>query len=577
MSIKYIIYCRKSSDESSWKQAQSIPDQIQKCIEFAKKEKLTIMKKPENFSDFQSEKELHKEEHEKDIESRRIYKETYDLFIVKESKSAKKPWWRKKRMKIIELIEKWEIQWLLSYSPDRQARNMIDGWTVIELADDAKVDLKYTTFHFINNASGRMMLGFWFVFSKQYSDKLSEDIWRWNKTTASKWKSLWKYKYGYYRDDEDGYYKPHKQYFKLMKKAFELKIYEKKSDIFIGERLNSNWYYREYKSSSEKKSVNPKRLWNIRRDPFYYWIFISWENVTDLRQEWVNPYYEAMISENEHQILQDRFKDKTHANSAKERKEKYDEITPYVSWLMTTEDWYKMSSYTPWPKRHQQKLEKLQIENPKATLADVVKSHQIRCRCTTKYSKFQNLEITYNVIEGMLLNLLEKLVITDEAYGQYSNFVHRELEKRRKGNIEEWARIQLQINRIKKQREDYIRDNMSIKKDKEEEQIYEKSKMDYDNQIEFLKTQKDKLDTSERNQITEFEIFIKILQKAPQYFKKANYVQKRKITSLLVSNITVNAEKQVSIKVHPWLEELFSLDFSTFGDDRTRTGVWKGR
>jgi sulfur transfer protein SufE len=45
--------------------------------------------------------------------------------------------------------------------------------------------LKYTNFHFENNASGKMMLGIWFVFSKQYSDKLSEDITRGSKNKVA--------------------------------------------------------------------------------------------------------------------------------------------------------------------------------------------------------------------------------------------------------------------------------------------------------------------------------------------------------------------------------------------------------
>ena len=53
---------------------------------------------------------------------------------------------------------------------------MVEGGELINLVDNELLDLKYTNFHFENNASGKMMLGIWFVFSKQYSDKLSEDI-----------------------------------------------------------------------------------------------------------------------------------------------------------------------------------------------------------------------------------------------------------------------------------------------------------------------------------------------------------------------------------------------------------------
>jgi hypothetical protein len=52
------------------------------------------------------------------------------------------------------------------------------------------VELKYTNFHFEPNASGKMMLGIWFVFSKEYSDKLSEDVNRGNKSALSKGKAM---------------------------------------------------------------------------------------------------------------------------------------------------------------------------------------------------------------------------------------------------------------------------------------------------------------------------------------------------------------------------------------------------
>jgi DNA invertase Pin-like site-specific DNA recombinase len=70
-----------------------------------------------------------------------------------------------------------------------------------------------------------MMLGIRFVFSKQYSDKLSEDITRGKNSSVAKGKSQGKYKYGYYRDPADGYDKPHPKYFPLMKEAFQMKLY----------------------------------------------------------------------------------------------------------------------------------------------------------------------------------------------------------------------------------------------------------------------------------------------------------------------------------------------------------------
>jgi DNA invertase Pin-like site-specific DNA recombinase len=126
MSKKYVIYCRKSTDESSGKQTQSIPDQIQACLKYAKDKELDIMLKPDDFSQFESLSEIEKENEEVDIDNRRVYLDTRNLFIVKEQKSAKVPKERIKWNKLIKMIDKGEIEGLLSYSPDRQARNLVE-------------------------------------------------------------------------------------------------------------------------------------------------------------------------------------------------------------------------------------------------------------------------------------------------------------------------------------------------------------------------------------------------------------------------------------------------------------------
>jgi len=125
-AIEYVIYCRKSTDDSSGKQTQSISDQLKLCVKHAAEMKYTIMKKPEDFSDFEDTYQLTKEDNEIHMEDRRIYKETRDLFIVKEEKSAKDPYNRPKRSKLIDLVKKGRVKGILSYSSDRQTRNMLE-------------------------------------------------------------------------------------------------------------------------------------------------------------------------------------------------------------------------------------------------------------------------------------------------------------------------------------------------------------------------------------------------------------------------------------------------------------------
>jgi len=567
--IEYVIYCRKSTDESSGMQVQSIPDQIKKCIEYAKNNGLKIKEKPQDFSDFETELDIKKEDTDTDINSRRIYKETRNLFIIKEQKSWKEPWIRPKWRKLIKQIESGKIKGLLSYSPDRQARNILEWWELINLVDEWMIDLKYTNFHFENNASGKMMLGIWFVFSKQYSDKLSEDITRWNKTTTSKGKSLGKYKYGYYRDEETGYYMKHPEYFSLMQKAFKMKLYENKSDDYIANWLNSNWFYRETKK--EKNAVSFKRLGNVWRDEFYYGLYFHWDEIIDQRE--LNPYYEAMITETEHQILYDRYHKKNKQYQEKKQKDEYYSITPIPQGLIKVEDGYTMTRYITPIGRFKKKLEKLQKDNPKIVYWDFVKSSQIRYRMANKKSKFLNLEIKFDVIEKEIIKKLDTLKINESDYQEFVSYINNQLEELNQSNREERNRLTLRLNKVSSQRTQYIKDNMKFKKDKEELAVYENERKKFDMQIESIKEEIDNIEISERDRLMEFEVFINILQKSGKYYRKANYVQKAKIFEAVFLNIVVNKQKRLTLAVKPWLESLFSKKISSGGDGENRTRV----
>jgi len=99
--MRYIIYARKST-ESEERQVLSIESQISELREFAAKEKLEIV----------------------------------DSF--QETKTAKKPG----RMKFAEMLlflESGKAEGILSWNPDRLARNSIDGGQIIYLLDTGKI------------------------------------------------------------------------------------------------------------------------------------------------------------------------------------------------------------------------------------------------------------------------------------------------------------------------------------------------------------------------------------------------------------------------------------------------------
>lgn len=103
--IEYVIYVRKSTeDQSGERQAQSIADQIERCVNYAKENNLTIKKKPPKF-EFETQEELEFEDKDKDPKNRRIYQETRHLYIIKERMSGS-TLGRPKRNKLIEKIRK---------------------------------------------------------------------------------------------------------------------------------------------------------------------------------------------------------------------------------------------------------------------------------------------------------------------------------------------------------------------------------------------------------------------------------------------------------------------------------------
>ena len=183
--LKYIAYCRKSTDEKD-KQVLSIEAQISELKEFAKRENLFITE------------------------------------FITEAKTAKVPG-REQFAEVLKKIEKGMANAILSWHPDRLARNSIDGGKIIYLLDTGKLlDLKFPSFWFESTPQGKFMLSIAFGQSKYYVDNLSENVKRGNrqKLRNGVWPS--KAPYGYTNNPKTRGIDVDPELSKVVRKAFQL-------------------------------------------------------------------------------------------------------------------------------------------------------------------------------------------------------------------------------------------------------------------------------------------------------------------------------------------------------------------
>ena len=139
MASKYFLYARKSTD-SEERQILSIEAQLAELRALAKKERLFIVGE----------------------------------FI--EAMTAKEPG-RPIFNQLMSRIEKGEANGILSWHPDRLARNSVDGGRVVYFLDTSQIQsLKFPTFWFENTPQGKFMLNIAFGQSKYMVDSLSENV-----------------------------------------------------------------------------------------------------------------------------------------------------------------------------------------------------------------------------------------------------------------------------------------------------------------------------------------------------------------------------------------------------------------
>ncbi len=184
-SQKFFLYARKSTDVED-KQILSIEAQLAELREYVKREGIFVI---EELIEKQSAK----------IPGRPIFNS------------------------MIDRIEKGEANGIVSWNPDRLARNSIDGGRIIYLIDIGKIrSLKFPTFWFEPTPQGKFMLSISFGQSKYYVDSLSENTKRGLRQKVRRGEYPGPAPVGYINDSRNKTIVIDKRKAPILKKAFEM-------------------------------------------------------------------------------------------------------------------------------------------------------------------------------------------------------------------------------------------------------------------------------------------------------------------------------------------------------------------
>ena len=225
--MKYLIYCRKSSEEEN-RQVQSLETQQKNLLEYANKNNLEIVD------------------------------------ILTESRSAKTDGNRPLFTSMLERIGQGEASGILVLHTDRLSRNGIEAGLIIKLFESGALEEVRTPNRIYNSVADMLYIDFDFVFAAHYSRNLSIRVKEGNKTKLEKGEYPGMAPLGYINKNAKIYPDPTRA--KYIQKAFSLYNKGEHSLKALAEIL----YIEGFRTRLANKKVHKSVIQRIFRSPFYY-------------------------------------------------------------------------------------------------------------------------------------------------------------------------------------------------------------------------------------------------------------------------------------------------------------------
>lgn len=464
---RYAIYVRKSTDEEG-KQVRSLGDQVLECKDYAEKHELRVVE------------------------------------IIQEAESAKETGIRPKFKKMLADLNAGKYEGIITWHPDRLARNMKDAGEVIDLLDKAIIrDLQFVSFTFQNDTSGKMLLGITFVLSKEYSDKLSDNVSRGNKHSIAEGKHIGKSKHGYFKDVNQNL-RPDGENFNLIKTAFQMRL-QKKSLKEIVEYLNQNNYSRANSSDSKKRysKMDIQKVNKFLRDPVYTGILLHGKESVNLMEVY---NFIPMVSVEEFMEINKLTNKGEYIRLAKSYKKGEDMKANLMRKMVICAECGELmtAGISTKPKREG-------------------KPSYFYYRCVTDDCPKYNKSIRARVIIEFIRNFLEKRPFsTQESYEHYVEEMKNVAKERFSQNKALSATLQAKKEKVLS-RQNQIKETLLINSDEGTRDIFKDDISKINTQLAELEAQI--LETSsylEKNKVTvlTYSDFIKLMEYMPTYIGK---------------------------------------------------------